>query len=57
MPKTYIVTELKDQVIKKSPLSLTARSKVFNRSSSNYQSPLIETDISEQIAMVRELFR
>lgn len=46
-PKTYIVSELKDQEVKKSPLSLAARNKVVNRSGSNYQSPLIETDISE----------
>jgi len=46
-PKTYIVAELKDQVVKKSPLSPAARNKIVNRSGSNYQSPLIESDISE----------
>jgi len=46
-PKTYIVSELKDQEVKKSPLSLAARNKVVNRSGSSYQSPLIENDISE----------
>ena len=46
-PKTYIVAELKDQEVKKSPLSLAARNKIVNRSGSNYQSPLIENDISE----------
>jgi len=46
-PKTYIVSELKDQEVKKSPLSLAARNKIVNRSGSNYQSPLIENDISE----------
>lgn len=37
-PETYIVAELKDQEIKKSPLSAVARSKVINRSGSNYLS-------------------
>lgn len=37
-PKTYTVLELKDQEVKKTPLSLAARSKVVNRSGSNYLS-------------------
>ena len=35
-PKTYTVLELKDQEVKKSPLSLAARNKVINKSGSNY---------------------
>jgi len=40
-PKTYTVLELRDQQqqIKQSPLSVAARSKVVNRSGSNYLSP------------------
>jgi len=39
-PKTYTVLELRDQQqeVKKSPLSAAARSKVVNRSGSNYLS-------------------
>jgi hypothetical protein len=39
-PKTFQVVELRDQqqVVKKSPLSVAARSKVINRSGSNYVS-------------------
>jgi len=39
-PKTYTVLELRDaqQEIKKSPLSAAARSKIVNRSGSNYLS-------------------
>jgi hypothetical protein len=39
-PKTYTVSELRDQQqpVKKSPLSAAARSKVVNRSGSNYSS-------------------
>jgi|SRR3954454_22534963 hypothetical protein len=35
-PKTFQVLELRDQQIKKSPLSVAARSKIINRSGSNY---------------------
>ena len=40
IPKTYTVSELRDtqQPVKKSPLSAAARSKVINRSGSNYLS-------------------
>jgi len=42
-PKTFQVLELRDQrqeqqIIKKSPLSLAARSKIINKSGSNYLS-------------------
>jgi len=39
-PKIYTVSELRDtqQPVKKSPLSAAARSKVINRSGSNYLS-------------------
>jgi len=48
-PKTFQVVELKDQQIKKSPLSVAARSKIINRSGSNYLSPWAETEIGEAI--------
>jgi len=37
-PKTYTVIELRDQQVKKSPLSVAARNKVVNYSGSNYLS-------------------
>lgn len=48
-PKTYTVVELRDtqQPVKKSNLSVAARSKIINRSGSNYLSPWAETDIDE----------
>jgi hypothetical protein len=48
-PKTYTVSELRDtqQPVKKSGLSVAARSKVVNRSGSGYLSPWADTDISE----------
>jgi hypothetical protein len=36
-----------EEFVKKSNLSLTARKKIINKSGSNYQSPLIDKDISE----------
>jgi hypothetical protein len=49
IPKTYTVIELRDQQqpVKKSNLSVAARSKVINRSGSGYLSPWVETDIGE----------
>jgi len=48
-PEQYIVCELKDQQVKKSPLSPAARSKVISKSGSNYLSPWTETEIGEPI--------
>jgi len=49
-PKTFQVLELRDQQqpVKKSPLSAAAKSKVVNKSGSNYLSPWANTDISEK---------
>jgi len=50
-PTIYTVSELRDtqQEVKKSPLSVAARSKVVNRSGGNYLSPWANTDISETV--------
>jgi hypothetical protein len=48
-PKQYIVCELQDQQVKKSPLSAAARNKVINKSGSDYVSSWAEADIGEPI--------
>jgi len=48
-PEQYTVCELKDQVVKKSPLSPAARSKVIDKTGSNYISSWTETNIGEAI--------
>jgi hypothetical protein len=50
-PKTYTFFELRDtqQPVKKSNLSAAARSKVINRSGSNYLSPWADIGIDEAI--------
>jgi hypothetical protein len=51
IPKTFQVLELRDQQqeVKKSPLSAAARSKVVNRSGSNYLSSWADTELGEAV--------